>query len=63
MELLLPPLLALLPLVALALVPWSFFAVAELFEGFPRVGLRRALGLVGLVTLGVGGWCSSILPR
>ena len=35
MELLLPPILALLPLVVLALVPWTFFAVAELFEAVP----------------------------
>jgi hypothetical protein len=53
MELLLPPLLALLPMVVLVLVPWTFFAVAELFERFPRVGLRKAIGLAGLVLLGI----------
>jgi hypothetical protein len=54
MELLLPPILALLPLVILVLVPWTFFAIAELFEGFPRIGFRRAFGLLGLVALVAG---------
>jgi len=60
MELLLPPLLTLLPLVVLVLVPWSFFAIAELFEGFPRLRLRQVLGLLGLLVL-VGGPVGLIL--
>ena len=55
MGLLLPPLLALLPMVVLVLVPWTFFAFAELIERFPRVGLRRAIGLAVLVLVGVHG--------
>jgi hypothetical protein len=42
-------LLAVVFIAAMIGVPWLIFALASLFEGFPRLRLRQILGIVGVV--------------